>query len=392
MKVVMMDVAFAFACAMLLLSSSGGENLLRYVDVVDALVTTNNKYNSNYRQRLPLPQWQQQQQQHGGGGGGETTTTTLSSTTSWSSISSSNGGSLDQQEEQENDDKEDVDVEMKMITTTMLKDLSMMKRKNIKSKKKKKKRSSCRCPGDDETDGFMFMMEDVLDFDLEEVEEGGATSGWAEVDSKTKEEEKDADETRREVLFSTIGAVWATVTTTTSTTITTATVAAAAAGAAGKLTTQPAYATAGVDAKMEFPDIVGGMSDRANKQCLVESLGNRECLVYQEDSSKFLYQGADSTILLDRLRATFGALEQIPPYVETKQWTKVNGLLTGPMGQLSRTLTDIVKLHPQTQSKAQQIKNDVFAMGTATQQRQPSEILKYQQLTIQHLTEFIQQI
>jgi len=45
----------------------------------------------------------------------------------------------------------------------------------------------------------------------------------------------------------------------------------------------PDYAKAvyGSDAKMMFPDPIQGMADRAGKQCLVESLGNRECLVYR---------------------------------------------------------------------------------------------------------------
>jgi hypothetical protein len=42
--------------------------------------------------------------------------------------------------------------------------------------------------------------------------------------------------------------------------------------------------------KMTFPDVVQGLSDRNTiKQCLVESLGNRECLVYRGDEEKLLY-------------------------------------------------------------------------------------------------------
>lgn len=51
-----------------------------------------------------------------------------------------------------------------------------------------------------------------------------------------------------------------------------------------------AHATAGVDAKLAFPDVMRGMSDRqTNKQCWVdENLGNNECLVYQEDDPETL--------------------------------------------------------------------------------------------------------
>jgi hypothetical protein len=208
------------------------------------------------------------------------------------------------------------------------------------------------------------------------------------------EENDKADilEGRREALFAMMGTLWA------ATTIAT--------------TPFPALATAGVDAKMAFPDILGGMNDRNTKQCLVESLGNRECLVYREENpEKLLYQGADAQVLLQRIQTAANALQSIPPLVETKQWSKITGILTGPMGQLSATLTMLVKVadnannnnnanQAQAQAQAQQklqklsnqVKQDVFAMGTATTQRQAADILKYQQLAVQDLAVFLQSL
>ena len=53
-------------------------------------------------------------------------------------------------------------------------------------------------------------------------------------------------------------------------------------------------------AQILIPDVVQGMSDRANKQCLVESLGNRECLVYMDPENQ-LYKGSDNKLLFERL-------------------------------------------------------------------------------------------
>ena len=55
------------------------------------------------------------------------------------------------------------------------------------------------------------------------------------------------------------------------------------AGGTVSMTMSPSVANAvyGSDAKMTFPDPIQSMSDRAGKQCLVESLGTRECLVYR---------------------------------------------------------------------------------------------------------------
>lgn len=74
---------------------------------------------------------------------------------------------------------------------------------------------------------------------------------------------------------------------------------------------------------------------RANKQCLVESLGNREYHVYMDDGKK-IYQGADASILLQRLDKMSVSLSEIPGFVGEKKWRKVTGILTAPMGSLGK--------------------------------------------------------
>jgi len=127
-----------------------------------------------------------------------------------------------------------------------------------------KKKRNCRCPPEDE-----------------ELNDDG--------------NEESSLEDRREALFAMMGSIWA---------------ASGVYGLPGS-----AYATAGVDANMAFPDVIGGMNDRATKQCLVESLGNQECLVYNEtDSDKLLYKGANLDILVERIQQATTALAQIPPH------------------------------------------------------------------------------
>lgn len=161
----------------------------------------------------------------------------------------------------------------------------------------------------------------------------------------------------------------------------------------GVATPSIANAEYGSDAKMSFPDVMQGLNDRATKQCLVESLGNRECLVYQEDAEKLLYKGADVEILISRIQDASNALNRIPPLVESKQWNAVTGILTGPMGQLSYSLTQISQLasNPKvTKEKARIVKEDLFAMGTATTNKQADAVLKYQNKAIQDLASFLQ--
>ena len=161
----------------------------------------------------------------------------------------------------------------------------------------------------------------------------------------------------------------------------------------GVATPSIANAEYGSDAKMSFPDVMQGLNDRATKQCLVESLGNRECLVYQEDAEKLLYKGADVEILISRIQDASNALNRIPPLVESKQWNAVTGILTGTMGQLSYSLTQISQLasNPKvTKEKARVVKEDLFAMGTATTNKQADTVLKYQNKAIEDLASFLQ--
>jgi hypothetical protein len=155
----------------------------------------------------------------------------------------------------------------------------------------------------------------------------------------------------------------------------------------------PAHAEFGLDAKMDFPDVVQGLSDRTNKQCLVESLGNRECLVYMEDADKFLYKGADTKLLLERMETAAQALATIPALVDTKKWTQITGSLTGPMGQLSETMTLIVKLSGDPEKSklaAAKVKNDVFAIGAATSKKEGVAVLQAHKAATENIVAFLQ--
>ena len=207
---------------------------------------------------------------------------------------------------------------------------------------RKKKRNKCRCPDDDIHDND----DDDEDEDLED---------------------------RREALFAMMGSLWA-VTSVASSTL-------------------PAYATVGVDANMAFPDVIGSMNDRldSKKECLMESLGTRECMIYKEtDPDKLLYKGANLDVLVKRIQQATVALAQIPPLVETKKWNEITGILTGPMGQLSSTLTMLCGDSKMKVALAQKVKQDLFAIGTATTQRQTEDILKYHALAIEDLTKFLE--
>eukprot|EP00957_Ditylum_brightwellii_P107468 8200110-Ditylum_brightwellii.AAC.1 len=131
------------------------------------------------------------------------------------------------------------------------------------------------------------------------------------------------DEGRRRVAFAMIGSLWS----------------------VGSAFSSPEAANAvyGQDANIALPNVVEGMNNRVTQQCLVESLGNRECLVYLDPENK-LYQGADTRILLERVEKSTEALATIPELIDAKKWLAIVGVLTGPMGTLVRSMDQLSKL------------------------------------------------
>jgi hypothetical protein len=193
------------------------------------------------------------------------------------------------------------------------------------------------------------------------------------------------DESRREALFSMVGALWAIW----GTSITIGAVSSKSL---------PANAASGDFAKIELPNPYQTLSDRATKQCLSESLGNRECLVYAEDADKFLYKGFDGSLLLQRLKTSTEALAKIPDLIETKKWSQVTGVLLGPMGELLVTMNQIVGMTSKSTGSDEAmvatlrdvVKKDLYAMQAAVDKRQADVALKNHAQSTIHLDEFIQ--
>uniref|UniRef100_A0A7S1V7Q1 Uncharacterized protein n=1 Tax=Grammatophora oceanica TaxID=210454 RepID=A0A7S1V7Q1_9STRA len=186
-----------------------------------------------------------------------------------------------------------------------------------------------------------------------------------EICPETTREDPDLD--RREALFAMLG--WA----------------------AAVVLPPSAFAAAGAEAKIVIPDVYGAMSDRINRQCLVETLGNRECLVYMDDANK-VYQGADSKVLLERIEKASAALATVPQLVEDKKWSKVTGVLTGPLGQLTATMNQLVKLSekPIAADLAKKTKLDLFAMGAAADKKQGKPILDAHEKATNDLVAFLE--
>mmetsp|Transcript_4165 Transcript_4165/g.7172 ORF Transcript_4165/g.7172 Transcript_4165/m.7172 type:complete len:237 (-) Transcript_4165:1477-2187(-) len=197
----------------------------------------------------------------------------------------------------------------------------------------------------------------------------GCNLGEPKKRSRDSCETDDVEYDRREVVFSTLGTVLA------------------------SMIGRPAASDAvyGTDANIELPNVLEGITKRATEECLVESLGNRECLLYMDPANK-LFQGFDSKVLLERLESSSQALATIPNLIVAKKWSAVNGVLTGPMGTLVSTMNELTKLsgnpdHAGELAKATKL--DIIAISQAADRKQADKALAFHRKATDHLAEFV---
>ena len=182
---------------------------------------------------------------------------------------------------------------------------------------------------------------------------------------------------RREAAFAMLGTVWA-----------------AGALPTALLFPEAADAAYGTDARISLPNPIEAMNDRATKQCLVESLGNRECLVYADDSNK-LYEGADTRLLLERIDKASVALASIPELAQQKKWSQVLGVLTGPMGELMCNmglLADLSENPAASKEKVKKVKTDLYAISAAVERKDAGVIIKNHEAATKDLVLFVKSL
>lgn len=157
---------------------------------------------------------------------------------------------------------------------------------------------------------------------------------------------------------------------------------------------EPASAAYGDDAKMEMPNPLDQVRERQSKQCLMESLGTRQCLVYEDPDNK-LYQNPDTKALVERVEKSGEALATIPKLIEEKQWIKVTGVLTGPMGTLGNSMDLLSKASDDPAAnadRAKRVKNDLYGISGAVDRRNGGSALEYHKLATEHLVQFLKSL
>mmetsp|Transcript_25137 Transcript_25137/g.59306 ORF Transcript_25137/g.59306 Transcript_25137/m.59306 type:complete len:252 (+) Transcript_25137:149-904(+) len=105
------------------------------------------------------------------------------------------------------------------------------------------------------------------------------------------------------------------------------------------------------------------------------------------DNSEALYKGADPATVLRRLAESESRLGEIRGLAEQKKWSQINGIITGPLGTLSSTMSQIVsivltspttspKKIKQVQEIVKKVKADIISIGQAASRKDTEECTK----------------
>ena len=109
----------------------------------------------------------------------------------------------------------------------------------------------------------------------------------------------------------------------------------------------------------------------------------------QIDPSTFLYQGADRDIQIQRIGTAVSKLQTIPGIVQSKKWSQVQGVITGPLGTLISTMNQIGGTNKDAQRIISKVKVDLFSIGQCATTKNESACIAATEATINDLNDFV---
>jgi hypothetical protein len=96
--------------------------------------------------------------------------------------------------------------------------------------------------------------------------------------------------------------------------------------------------------RLKLPNPMEAITNRVNGQCLVETLGNRECLVYLDPARQSSIRALITLCFWHVSEKASESLALIPGLIEQRKWSQVSGVLLGPLGTLVETMNQLTKL------------------------------------------------
>lgn len=109
----------------------------------------------------------------------------------------------------------------------------------------------------------------------------------------------------------------------------------------------------------------------------------------QADPSTFLYQGADRDIQLQRIASAISQIETIPNIAQSKKWSQVQGVITGPLGTLIATMNQIGGKNKEAKQLVAKVKVDLFSIGQCATTKNESACIAATEATLRDVNEFV---
>jgi hypothetical protein len=109
----------------------------------------------------------------------------------------------------------------------------------------------------------------------------------------------------------------------------------------------------------------------------------------QIDPSTFLYQGADREVQLQRIAKAVSKIQTIPAIVQSKKWSQVQGVITGPLGTLIATMNQIGGTNTDAQRIIVKVKSDLFSIGQCATTKNEKACLAATEATLQDVNDFV---
>lgn len=134
----------------------------------------------------------------------------------------------------------------------------------------------------------------------------------------------------------------------------------------------PAHAAYGDGSKIELPSYIDFLIEKNT----------------QVDPSTFLYQGADREAQLERISAAESRIKSIPAIAQSRKWSQVQGILTGPLGTLIQTMNQISGSNKDALKAAANVKADLLMIGQAAAKKSEDACIAASEAALQNLETF----
>jgi len=110
------------------------------------------------------------------------------------------------------------------------------------------------------------------------------------------------------------------------------------------------------------------------------------------DPSTSLYKGADVQVQLERLLQASKRLEEIPALAETKKWSQVQSILTGPLVKLILTMNQLSTDNKKAKQQAAVVKNDLVTINQGAAKKSVDACIQGTEAASKHLEDFVKTV